>query len=47
LDWGTLGDALHIFTFRIRARSNEHGVNMESENPKRGMVVVDILGREE
>lgn len=41
---GTLGD---IFPFHICARSNEHRVNMESENPKRGAVVIDILGREE
>jgi hypothetical protein len=47
LRFGNFGDALHIFTFGMRARSKEHRVNMESENPKRGAAVIDILGREE
>lgn len=43
--WGNFRDILYIFTFNIPARSKEHCVNMESKNPKRGTVVVDILGR--
>ena len=39
-------DILHIFTFGIRARSKEHRVNMESEDPKRGAAVTGILGKE-
>jgi hypothetical protein len=42
----TLGDALRIFTFGIRVRSKERLVSVESENPKRGSAVIDILGTE-
>jgi len=44
------GDTLHIFTFGIRARSEEHRVNLESENPERtweGAPILDIFGGEE
>jgi hypothetical protein len=44
--WGAFGNTLHIFTFGIRAISKEHRVSMESEDPKRGTAVIDILGTE-
>jgi hypothetical protein len=40
------GDTLHIFTFGIPARPKEDRANMESEDPRRGTAVIDILGRE-
>jgi len=43
---GNFGDTLHIFTFAIRARSKEHRVDVESEDPKRDTAVIDILERE-
>jgi len=46
LTFENLGNILRVFTFGIRARSKERIVSMESENPKRGAAVIDILGRE-
>jgi hypothetical protein len=41
-----LRDTPSHLPFGIRARSKEQRVNMESEDPKRSAVVIDILGRE-
>jgi len=41
-----LRDTPSHLPFGIRGRSKEHHVSMESEDPKRGTVVIDILGRE-
>jgi len=38
----TSEDPLHIFIFGIRARPKEHRADMESEDPKRDTVVIDI-----
>lgn len=34
--WGTLGTSRHVFTFAFRARSKEHRIDIESEDPKGG-----------
>ena len=40
--WG-IYNTLHIFTFGIRAGPKEHRLDIESEDPKRGAAVIDIL----